>query len=245
MIFALLSLVASNFAPIPEIPSPVQHTVYAAIDPGESEFDLIQDAKAARAQAIQAEMALKKAAAEHAFAQAAAAKAAATARAAAAAKAAAERRAAAARAEAAALAARIAAAKRWTSPIWGSYSVTSLFGYRHGSLHTGLDLGVPSGTLVHAVSSGTVIYAGWAASGYDWGYGYQVKIRHWDGTVTRYGHNSQLLVHVGQYVLPGQVISRSGSTGNSTGPHVHFEVMPYGGSPVNPRPWLAQKGVHI
>jgi len=106
-------------------------------------------------------------------------------------------------------------------------TITSGFGWRWGKLHAALDIGVPTGTTVKAAAAGTVTYAGWATS-----YGYLVKIKHSNGYETRYGHNSQLLVSVGQQVSKGQAIARSGNTGFSTGPHLHFEVRK-NGSAVN------------
>jgi murein DD-endopeptidase MepM/ murein hydrolase activator NlpD len=108
------------------------------------------------------------------------------------------------------------------------HKINSSFGYRSGGFHEALDIGVSTGTPVKAAASGTVTYAGWAT-----GYGYLVKISHGNGYETRYGHNSKLLVSVGQAVAKGQTISLSGSTGNSTGPHLHFEIRKYG-TPVNP-----------
>ncbi len=96
------------------------------------------------------------------------------------------------------------------------------------SFHPGLDIGVPFGERVHAVANGVVTYAGWRS-----GYGKVVEIDHGDGYLTRFAHNSKLLVHVGQYVHSGDVISDAGSTGRSTGPHVHFEVW-HNGKLVNP-----------
>ena len=90
---------------------------------------------------------------------------------------------------------------------------------RWGRMHTGIDIAVPTGTPVHASPAGTVVYAGWMS-----GYGYLVAIDHGGGLATAYAHNSSLLVKVGEHVSQGQVISLSGSTGHSTGPHVHFEV---------------------
>ena len=80
-----------------------------------------------------------------------------------------------------------------------------------------------SGTPVKAADTGTVIYSGWMG-----GYGYAVMINHGNGLVTIYGHNSRLLVSEGQSVTQGDVIARSGSTGWSTGPHVHFEARLHG-----------------
>lgn len=106
--------------------------------------------------------------------------------------------------------------------IWptNSTKVTSNFGERWGRQHKGIDIGVPAGTEVHASQEGKVIYSDWMS-----GYGYYVKIQHSNGFVTAYAHNSKLLVSVGEYVSQGQTIAYSGSTGNSTGPHCHFEII--------------------
>lgn len=131
-------------------------------------------------------------------------------------------------------------AQRWVSPIV-HYTLTSGFGWRWGRMHPAQDLGVPVGTAVHALSSGTVIFSGWSSEGY----GYLVQIRYWDGTVSWFAHNSRVVVSVGQKVTPGQLVSYSGNTGHSTGPHLHLEIHPNGAGPVPPRPWLAQKGVNL
>jgi len=116
--------------------------------------------------------------------------------------------------------------------------ITSPFGYRNHPifgrqiLHSGIDIGVDSGTPVHAADSGVVVEAGWLG-----GYGYAVVIYHGNGLSTLYGHNSSLNVSAGQSVSQGQVIAYSGSTGNSTGPHVHFEVRA-NGDPVDPTGYL-------
>lgn len=116
--------------------------------------------------------------------------------------------------------------------------ITSPFGWRYhpvlgySRMHTGIDIAVPTGTPVHAAASGNVVIAGWMG-----GYGYAVVINHGGGITTLYGHNSSLAVHVGQSVSQGQVIAYAGSTGISTGPHVHFEVRS-NGNPVNPMGWL-------
>jgi murein DD-endopeptidase MepM/ murein hydrolase activator NlpD len=110
--------------------------------------------------------------------------------------------------------------------------VTSGFGSRWGRMHEGIDIAGGTGTPVHAAAAGTVIYAGWME-----GYGNLVAIDHGNGLSTAYGHNSALACSVGQSVSAGQVIAYSGSTGHSTGPHVHFEVR-VNGSPVDPLGYL-------
>jgi murein DD-endopeptidase MepM/ murein hydrolase activator NlpD len=110
--------------------------------------------------------------------------------------------------------------------------VTSGFGWRWGRMHEGIDIAVPTGTPVHASQSGRVIVAGWMG-----GYGNLVVIDHGGGLSTAYGHNSSIAVGSGQSVSQGQVIAYSGSTGNSTGPHVHYEVR-VNGAPVDPLGYL-------
>jgi murein DD-endopeptidase MepM/ murein hydrolase activator NlpD len=110
--------------------------------------------------------------------------------------------------------------------------VTSPFGWRWGRMHEGIDIAVPTGTPVHAAASGVVIYAGWMD-----GYGNFVILDHGGGIATAYGHNTSVAVAVGQSVSQGQVIAYAGSTGHSTGPHVHFEVRVNGGA-VDPLGYL-------
>ena len=110
--------------------------------------------------------------------------------------------------------------------------VTSGFGIRWGRMHEGIDIAVAEGTPVRAAAAGTVIYAGWMG-----GYGNLVVVDHGNGVSTAYAHNSSLGVGVGQSVAAGQVVSYSGNTGNSTGPHVHFEVR-VNGSAVDPLGYL-------
>jgi murein DD-endopeptidase MepM/ murein hydrolase activator NlpD len=120
--------------------------------------------------------------------------------------------------------------------VWpASGIVTSGFGWRWGRLHQGIDIAAPVGTPIWAAASGVVQFAGWN----DGGYGYMIDILHANGTVTRYAHMSALYVKVGQRVQQGQVIGAIGSTGYSTGPHLHFEVRPNGGIAVNPMTYLA------
>ena len=117
--------------------------------------------------------------------------------------------------------------------------VTSEFGYRRDPFtgerrgHTGMDLAVPTGTSVRAALPGTVTVSTYNRGGY----GYYVMIDHGNGLSTLYGHNSQLLARVGQTVEAGDVIALSGSTGRSTGPHLHFEVR-INGERTNPRSYL-------
>ena len=126
------------------------------------------------------------------------------------------------------------------SPIGAGWEsrVTSEFGYRRDPFtgetrgHTGMDLAVPTGTPVRAALPGTVTAAQYHSS-----YGYYVMIDHGNGLSTLYAHNSQLLVRVGQTVEAGGIVSLSGSTGRSTGPHLHFEVR-LNGQRANPRTYL-------
>jgi murein DD-endopeptidase MepM/ murein hydrolase activator NlpD len=108
--------------------------------------------------------------------------------------------------------------------------------------HTGVDFLVPTGTSVRAAAAGHVVAAGWGGS-----YGYQVVIRHADGRYTQYAHLSAISVRAGQSVSSGQRIGRSGSTGNVTGPHLHFEVRtgPGFGSDIDPIAYLRAGGVSI
>lgn len=122
------------------------------------------------------------------------------------------------------------------SPVFNGYLwpargvLTSGYGWRWGRMHQGIDIAAPVGTPVFAAASGVIEFSGWNSGGY----GNMVDIRHPDGSKTRYAHNSRNLVRVGQAVEQGQQIALMGSTGYSTGPHVHFEVhLPNRGT-VNP-----------
>ncbi|MBR0379210.1 MAG: peptidoglycan DD-metalloendopeptidase family protein, partial [Mogibacterium sp.] len=112
------------------------------------------------------------------------------------------------------------------------YTVTSEFGQRWGRLHAGIDLAEPTGTTIYASDGGTVIRAS-----YFGGYGNCVEIDHENGRVTRYGHCSAILVSEGDKVYQGQPIALVGSTGNSTGPHLHFEII-LDGVQHNPREFV-------
>ena len=117
--------------------------------------------------------------------------------------------------------------------VWPVHGVlTSGFGWRWGRMHEGIDLAVSTGTPVVASSAGTVIVAGWMG-----GYGNLVVVDHGGGISTAYAHNTSVTVAVGQQVAQGQLIAYSGNTGNSTGPHVHFEVR-VGGGVVDPLGYL-------
>ncbi|MFF8914295.1 peptidoglycan DD-metalloendopeptidase family protein [Streptomyces sp. NPDC015032] len=108
--------------------------------------------------------------------------------------------------------------------------------------HTGIDFPVFTGTSVKAITSGTVVTAGWGGA-----YGNQVVIKHADGHYSQYGHLSSISVAAGQSVSTGQQIGLSGSTGNATGPHLHFEVRtgPAYGSDINPIAFLASHGIYV
>jgi murein DD-endopeptidase MepM/ murein hydrolase activator NlpD len=113
-------------------------------------------------------------------------------------------------------------------------TLTSGYGWRWGRMHRGIDVAAPVGTPVHAAADGVVEFAGWNSGGY----GNMVEIRHADGSMTRYAHHSRNLVRAGQRVDQGQQIAEIGSTGYSTGPHLHFEVhLPSQGT-VNPIAYL-------
>ena len=123
-------------------------------------------------------------------------------------------------------------------PVPGRSYISSGYGYRNRPIgsgrefHTGYDIPAPTGTNIVAAAGGTVITAGYVN-----GFGYTVMINHGGGLVTLYGHNSKLLVSVGDQVSKGQAIAKCGSTGNSTGPHCHFEVRK-NGKHTSPAPYL-------
>ena len=115
-----------------------------------------------------------------------------------------------------------------------SYSyVSSEYGPRWGTTHTGIDFAAPAGTHIYSWRSGTVTFAGWSG-----GYGNFIIVDHGDGFVTRYAHCSKIAVTKGQTVSQGQVIGYVGTTGNSTGNHLHFEIQ-VNGRFTNPRNYLS------
>ncbi|OMQ14965.1 peptidase M23, partial [Modestobacter sp. VKM Ac-2676] len=126
-------------------------------------------------------------------------------------------------------------------PVQGA-RLTSGFGNRWGTLHAGVDFAAPLGTPEYAAMDGVVLSAGPAS-----GYGLAVYIQHPDGDVTVYGHMQEILVAEGQHVRAGDTIALLGNTGQSTGPHLHFEVRRGGldGEKVDPLPWLRGHGVDI
>jgi murein DD-endopeptidase MepM/ murein hydrolase activator NlpD len=148
----------------------------------------------------------------------------------------------------AALAARQAAATVTTVTAAGGFvapasgRVTSCYGARWGTLHAGVDIAAPIGTPIYAPEGGVVLQAGPAS-----GFGLAVAVRHGDGTITLYGHVNQMFVSAGQVVSAGQQIAEVGNRGQSTGPHLHFEVHT-GGLYVNrgnPVPWLNARGISL
>ncbi|MDJ1168592.1 peptidoglycan DD-metalloendopeptidase family protein [Roseofilum sp. BLCC_M154] len=127
---------------------------------------------------------------------------------------------------------------RMNGYIWPAQGVlTSGYGWRWGRMHRGIDIAGPIGTPIFAAAPGVVDYADWNTGGY----GYLVDIRHPDGSLTRYAHNNRLLVREGQTVRQGQQIAEMGSTGYSTGPHLHFEIHPSGQGAVNPMAYLPNR----
>jgi murein DD-endopeptidase MepM/ murein hydrolase activator NlpD len=120
-----------------------------------------------------------------------------------------------------------------TGFIWPvSGPITSPFGMRWGTLHPGIDIGVPTGTPIHAAASGKVIWCGWMS-----GYGNLVVIDHGGGLASLYGHQSRIAASCGENVSQGQLIGYVGCTGFCTGPHLHFEIR-LNGSPVDPLGYL-------
>jgi murein DD-endopeptidase MepM/ murein hydrolase activator NlpD len=126
-------------------------------------------------------------------------------------------------------------------PVKGA-QITSGFGMRWGTLHAGVDFAAPMHTPEYAAMDGVVLEAGPAS-----GFGLAVYIQHADGDVTVYGHMEQILVNPGQVVRAGDTIALLGNRGQSTGPHLHFEVHLGGinGQKVDPLPWLRARGVQV
>ena len=117
---------------------------------------------------------------------------------------------------------------------------TSGYGARWGTSHLGIDIANSIGTPIVAAMDGTVLEAGPAS-----GFGLWVRVQHEDGTITVYGHMNSFSVSAGDKVKAGEQIAEMGNRGQSTGPHLHFEVWTSGGKKIDPRPWLADHGVDV
>lgn len=138
----------------------------------------------------------------------------------------------------------------WVAPLASWRRVSSCYGWRDAiwrdgvliskaKVHTGIDLAAPYGRAVRSVTAGTVTRSGWRD-----GDGYTVEVAHAGGVGSFYGHMSRLAVRVGAKVGTGRTLGYVGSTGASTGNHLHFELR-HGGTPFNPAPYLADRGVKV
>ncbi|MCW5254364.1 MULTISPECIES: M23 family metallopeptidase [unclassified Streptomyces] len=141
------------------------------------------------------------------------------------------------------------AAASWVDPVKG-YTLTASFAQNGGmwaAKHSGQDFAVPVGTNVVAAHGGTVVKAGGNGAGDGPAYGNAIVIKHGNGTYSQYAHLSRVDVKIGQVVKTGQHIAQSGNTGNSSGPHLHFEIRttPNYGSAVNPVTFLRAQGVTV
>ncbi|MGW2178579.1 M23 family metallopeptidase [Streptomyces sp. NPDC001732] len=137
----------------------------------------------------------------------------------------------------------------WSAPVH-HYELSASFGNdgsRWAHKHSGQDFAVPVGTKVEAAHSGTVVKAGPNGGGDGPAYGNAVVIKHANGTYSQYAHLSKIEVHIGETVRTGEKIALSGNTGNSSGPHLHFEIRHTAdyGSAVNPVGFLHKKGVRV
>ena len=150
---------------------------------------------------------------------------------------------------AAPVAAKAATSTGWVKPV-AHYVKSASFhqaGARWQSTHSGQDFAVPSGTTVVAAHGGTVVKAGGNGAGDGPAYGNAIVIKHGNGTYSQYAHLSQVDVRAGQIVKTGQRIALSGNTGNSTGPHLHFEIRTTAnyGSAIDPVSFLRSKGLTV
>ncbi|MGP4020176.1 M23 family metallopeptidase [Saccharopolyspora sp. 5N708] len=128
-------------------------------------------------------------------------------------------------------------ASSFVKPAEGTF--TSGFGARWGTSHRGVDIANSIGTPIYSVAAGKVIDAGPAS-----GFGQWIRVQHNDGTITVYGHINTIDVSVGQQVGAGEQIATMGNRGQSTGPHLHFEVIK-NGTKINPLPWLNERGISL
>lgn len=134
----------------------------------------------------------------------------------------------------------------FTIPITGA-AISSGFGWRvhpitgERKLHKGVDFAAPTGTPIFAAADGVVSYAGWSNDGY----GNVVEVRHENGELTLYAHTNRVYVSKGQTINKGQAIAEVGSTGRSTGPHLHFEIQPDGRTAVDPMDYLQLRQVTL
>ncbi|MFJ8134046.1 M23 family metallopeptidase [Streptomyces hydrogenans] len=140
-------------------------------------------------------------------------------------------------------------AKGWVKPVT-AYALSASFnqgGAMWAHKHSGQDFAVPVGTTVKAAGAGTVVKAGPNGGGDGPAYGNAIVVKHANGTYSQYAHLSKIKVHIGQKVAAGQKIALSGNTGNSSGPHLHFEIRttPNYGSAINPAAFLRTHGVSI
>jgi murein DD-endopeptidase MepM/ murein hydrolase activator NlpD len=132
--------------------------------------------------------------------------------------------------------------QRWYRP--SAAGVVSGFGHRWGRMHEGIDFGARYGANIRAIGDGVVIGAGYLAE--ESGYGQITLIRHKGGIISAYAHQSKVLVHAGERVKGGEVIGLVGSTGHSTGAHLHFEIRrSVHGGQINPLTWLRQHHVYV
>jgi murein DD-endopeptidase MepM/ murein hydrolase activator NlpD len=148
----------------------------------------------------------------------------------------------------------VATAKKDVKPTWVDpvkhYKLSASFAQNGGmwaSKHSGQDFAVPTGTKVFAAHAGTVVKAGGWGAGDGPAYGNAVVIKHGNGTYSQYAHLSKVQVNVGDTVKTGEQIALSGNTGNSSGPHLHFEIRTTAnyGSAIDPAKFLASKGVKL
>lgn len=138
----------------------------------------------------------------------------------------------------------------WTAPVSDDYELTATYGNggdRWASAHSGQDFAIPEGTPVEAVTHGTIVKAGPNGGGDGPAYGNAIVIEHTDGTYSQYAHLSETHVNTGDTVNPGDPIALSGNTGNSSGPHLHFEIRttPDYGTAIDPVTHLNNNGITI